>query len=538
LRKTDESGHFLFPAGGITAKEAVDGSADQYELIAMNQDRFLGAWKDTRNFECYKIYYQIFDMNGHPLLHPNGEPIYEHAEHDQQYPKAAATPDGGAIITWCDKRDGINYRIYSQKIDSDGNILWDANGVRVSLLDESQSGQGVCSDGAGGAYIAWDDYDGDLWIQHLNADGRRLFNDTGYILTSSGPAERVVNLVSDGLGGAILVYDYQFDPQIYAERILDTGSVLWSVPVYDLMTDDPGSVIAIPARGGGVIVAWEDKRNSYVPDIYAQKIDITGLVRWQGNGTPVIDLDDSQRYPVMAEDAEGYVYFAWRDARGTGYNVYCQRLSPEGVMQFPWSGLLVCDEPEDESDIRMVGDGQGGAIIAWSDRRMTNELNYGDIYGTHLDAQGQIANPFWVPNGSPICTGFGSQFLNNMISDGRGGAVLGWQYDFTVQRVNDFIEPDESYFTRSTARETSKIHISPNPFNPVTTISYHLPDAAFVRCSIYDITGRLVVDLVNGWRAGGSHEMTFDASNLASGIYLYTLEAGHLLHTGKMVLIK
>lgn len=78
----------------------------------------------------------------------------------------------------------------------------------------------------------------------------------------------------------------------------------------------------------------------------------------------------------------------------------------------------------------------------------------------------------------------------------------------------------------------------PNPFNPTTAFRYELPSAAFVTFKAFDLSGRLVATLVDGWRAAGSHEVTFDGSNLASGIYLYWLQAGAFSASGKMVLMK
>jgi hypothetical protein len=78
----------------------------------------------------------------------------------------------------------------------------------------------------------------------------------------------------------------------------------------------------------------------------------------------------------------------------------------------------------------------------------------------------------------------------------------------------------------------------PNPFNPTTTISYKLPVASYTTLTVFDVQGREVARLVNGWRGAGLHEVTFDASNLASGIYLYRLEAGNYNATGKMAFMK
>jgi hypothetical protein len=78
----------------------------------------------------------------------------------------------------------------------------------------------------------------------------------------------------------------------------------------------------------------------------------------------------------------------------------------------------------------------------------------------------------------------------------------------------------------------------PNPFNPKTVLSFELRDASFVKLAIYDISGRQVAELINGWRDAGSHDVTFDASRLSSGIYLYHLTAGEFQAGGKMVLVK
>ncbi|MFH1733446.1 MAG: T9SS type A sorting domain-containing protein, partial [bacterium] len=78
----------------------------------------------------------------------------------------------------------------------------------------------------------------------------------------------------------------------------------------------------------------------------------------------------------------------------------------------------------------------------------------------------------------------------------------------------------------------------PNPFNPLTTIRFDLPQAVKINLSIYDITGALVATLAKGWREAGAYEVGFDGSNLASGIYLYRLVAGDFCSCGKMVLVK
>ncbi len=78
----------------------------------------------------------------------------------------------------------------------------------------------------------------------------------------------------------------------------------------------------------------------------------------------------------------------------------------------------------------------------------------------------------------------------------------------------------------------------PNPFNPLTSISFGLPEAGLVKLEIYDLLGRKVATLVNGHRAAGLHEVTFDAAALASGIYVYRITANDFTAIKKMILMK
>ena len=78
----------------------------------------------------------------------------------------------------------------------------------------------------------------------------------------------------------------------------------------------------------------------------------------------------------------------------------------------------------------------------------------------------------------------------------------------------------------------------PNPFNPVTIISFTLPEASDVRLEVFDVTGRQVAVLVDGHKASGHHQVTFNAGELSSGIYVYRLETPAGVMNRKMTFIK
>ncbi len=78
----------------------------------------------------------------------------------------------------------------------------------------------------------------------------------------------------------------------------------------------------------------------------------------------------------------------------------------------------------------------------------------------------------------------------------------------------------------------------PNPFNPVTSIEYGLPEAEFIHLSVYDVRGRLVDVLVDGHMEAGWHAVTWDATQYASGLYVTVLQAGSYRAVHKMTLMK
>jgi hypothetical protein len=79
---------------------------------------------------------------------------------------------------------------------------------------------------------------------------------------------------------------------------------------------------------------------------------------------------------------------------------------------------------------------------------------------------------------------------------------------------------------------------APNPFNPVTSVPYYLPEEQRVRISVYDVSGRMIAVLVDGVRAAGEHTVQWDARGLASGVYICRLEAGEYASTTKIVLVR
>jgi hypothetical protein len=78
----------------------------------------------------------------------------------------------------------------------------------------------------------------------------------------------------------------------------------------------------------------------------------------------------------------------------------------------------------------------------------------------------------------------------------------------------------------------------PNPFNPTTTLSFSLPEASTVELSVHDILGRQIRTVIDGRMQAGTHTISFDASNLTSGVYMYTLRTGQQTLTRRFTVLK
>lgn len=78
----------------------------------------------------------------------------------------------------------------------------------------------------------------------------------------------------------------------------------------------------------------------------------------------------------------------------------------------------------------------------------------------------------------------------------------------------------------------------PNPFNPITKISFALPKSEFVNLSVYDLSGKLVSELVNGQMQAGNYSTSWDAAGISSGVYFYKITAGEFSSVKKLTLIK
>lgn len=127
------------------------------------------------------------------------------------------------------------------------------------------------------------------------------------------------------------------------------------------------------------------------------------------------------------------------------------------------------------------------------------------------------------------------------IYDTKGGLIDSFDTgiipgDFLFIYESTVTSNDETSFETPNSVKLNQNY--PNPFNPSTVITFELPTATSVELKVFDITGREVATLLNETRTAGTHQVRFDASDLASGMYLYRLKTANNTLTRKLTLIK
>ncbi len=109
---------------------------------------------------------------------------------------------------------------------------------------------------------------------------------------------------------------------------------------------------------------------------------------------------------------------------------------------------------------------------------------------------------------------------------------------FGIMKITDTITVSVEETTSEVPNQFNLFQNHPNPFNPFTTIRFQIPQSGFVTLKVYDILGKEIATLVNEEKHTGRYEVKFDASDLASGVYIYKIQVNDYVSPKKMILLK
>jgi hypothetical protein len=637
----------LFAAPALQALWITDGTPictapggqRSLEIITDGAGGAIITWADPRDGVDYHIYAERVNEQGLPMWTTDGVAVCT-VSGAQGGPKLVPDGAGGAIITWYDIRDGVgDWDIYAQRLDGNGNLMWPDTGVVIcDTTDRSGENPEMVSDGSGGAIIVWVDKRGpatELYVQRVDSNGNTLWARNGIAITPEPDYQQVHQIIPDGAGGAFIAWEDTRNAftDIYAQRVNADGDTLWTaggVPICRAYEQQRGPELTADGAGGAIIV-WEDNRIPTERRIYAQRVNADGDTLWPADGKLICDAPLAQSQPAIVNDGAGGAIVVWRLHGGSVSDVHAQRIDADGDSLWTSGGVAVCSADEDQNSISVIPDGSGGAIAVWQDDRNSDT---GDIFAQRMSASG---SPLWTLDGVGICTAPLWQRYPRLLSDGNGGAVFVWEdardneYDvygsladatgqlvptllktyevscregaifvrwsvsssqaedrFTAYRreaastsswnriavaiegkdgefefSDETCVPGSSYRYRvdvtdetgqRTLFETDAATVpkaslalyqnAPNPFHPTTAVRYYLPDVSVITISVYDIAGKLVKQLVDGEKQpAGIHEVEWNGKDdgggvVSSGVYFCRMQAGTLTLSRKMILVR
>ena len=390
-------------------------------------------WMDERNDALRDLWAQRIRADGTRAWAQGGVPVMLLVGSTQRNSAIVSDGAGGAIIAWSDNRSG-NYDIRAQRLGGAGTRLWDTTGVLLCSAIGNQDEVGIVSDGRGGAIVTWRDPRSDtakVYAQRLDSLGTVLWTMNGVRVCNTPAAQQSHTAVGDGAAGVIVTWidNRGGTDDVYARKVNSLGIPEWSsngVAVCAATGDGASPVIVSDGRGGA-IVTWRDTRSDPARDLYAQRVDYTGTVQWIANGV-VVSVTDRQREPRAAMDGAGGAIITWTDDRGVveeDDDIYVQHVDAFGNVLWG-DGLAVCAASGPQSFPAIASDGQGGAIVAWADSRGATT----DVYSQRVGQDGTLgpgAVPAWTPDGTPVTTRAGVQQNPSAVSDGKGGALIAWE---------------------------------------------------------------------------------------------------------------
>jgi len=340
-QRIDENGKLLWDTTGVPV--CVDDDVLQEDVMAIpdSSGGVILTWEDWRNGN-QDIYTQRIDGNGKPVWAKNGVSVCK-AEGDQYDPSVTTGSKGEAIFVWWDARLPADWNIRAQRLDANGNPVWNESGVAVCDEPGAQGNPLIASDGEGGAYVVWVDYrndemmifaNGDIYIQHLDANGAMLLAKGGISICDLPSNQQQPDIISDGAGGTIITWWDERDvySDIYSQRINSNGKALWRenglpICVAEGLQREPQ---LIPDGASGAIIYWKDYRQDYgeqtVDDIYVQRINADGEILWGHNGAAVCTANGEQITLHAATDGEGGIFIVWSDKRSGEEDIYIQRV--------------------------------------------------------------------------------------------------------------------------------------------------------------------------------------------------------------------
>ncbi|MCF2520178.1 hypothetical protein [Dyadobacter sp. CY351] len=356
---------------------------------------------------------------------------------------------GGTFIAWKDLRSGALH-LYAQHIDSEGFKKWPGEGVPIATATESDEylmDFKLVADGDGGVIIVWADarnqapyeFDADIYAQRINANGEVQWTFNGETICDALGLQHSIDVMEDGSGGVFIVWEDKRDinPNIYAQHINHSGKAEWTANGMPVSKDNvnPNIRPQLVADGNeGLMVFWHQTTSPYDRYYKAQHLSKTGAQQWSNGGLQVITLGYADPFikPEIIADGEGGAIVSWYEHLGDSHQILAQRINSTGLSMWPGRAIYVCESILGRAFPEMVTDNSGGAIVIWAHGPI---LQPNAIHGQRVNAAGQL---LWPTIGLPVINRNTRVYDYQLVTDGTDGAIIAWTdatSDIRGQRV-------------------------------------------------------------------------------------------------------
>lgn len=335
VQRIDSSGNVMWtPNGlGIVVKNLRQSSP---KIISDGSNGAILVWEDSINGN-FDIYAQRINANG-VAQWTNGGVVVCNSPNNQINPKIAINSNAEIFITWQDKRNGTDYDIYCQKLNISGLPMWAANGLSVITTTNSQLSPKISIDSAGYPIIAWQDkrngQDYDIYAQRINTSGTIQWGSSGVIVCNATGNQSAIDMTTENISDGVIISWKDArgsNVNIYCQKIDLSGNLNWTnngilISKQNRTQINPNIV---GDNTGGAIVVWQDSLAG-VWDIYSQHISSTGSPLWTVGGVAVGTATDNQTGPKNINDGNGNAIYAFQDKRSGDFDVYAYKFAITG----------------------------------------------------------------------------------------------------------------------------------------------------------------------------------------------------------------
>ena len=439
---------------------------------------------------------------------------------------------GNFYMVWNDSRVATtNSGIFAQKINSAGEPQWElANqGVAVCTAANNQLNPQLVLGNAGNVYITWADLRAglsnltDVYVQLLNGNGAKQFADAdGLLVCNATNNQTNPMIIGDGSGNAIITWADQragtatASRDIYAQKILSTGTVAWTANGVAVCTDagtQPNSSTdgfkIVTDGAGGAIITWDDARDGTSNlHVYAQRIDGDGNALWPlGAGTkapiPVANGLTNQRVPVMVSDNNAGAIVAFADSRnGTNFDIFASRLFSNGTL--PVNSITLTGVEKNKE-----------ALLIWT--------TAGEQDVQRFELQRSNGNGSWSSLASlPAKSGSSNNTYNYTDSKPFAGNNY---YRVKIVDRNGSISNSQTVRVAVPVK-SGKVMVSPVPANSLLQVTLQQPGTGSYQLKLVDANGRIALQQsVTVTTAVQQWVVPVQVQSLAAGMYRLVVTA-------------